>query len=105
MSERKKHFTLEEKLELVKLSLEGLETVTELADRFGVTASTLYSWRKKFLKDEEGSLSRKENKPLNDTERKIQDLEKELRETKLERDILKKAVGIFSKTDRKSSNL
>jgi len=104
MSERKKHFTLEEKLELVKLSLEGVETVTELADRFGITPSTLYAWRKKFLKDEADSLSVKANKTKTESDRKIEELEKELRETKLERDILKKAVGIFSKTDRKSSN-
>jgi len=31
---------------------------------------------------------------------KIKALEKELKETKLERDILKKAVSIFSKSDR-----
>jgi len=31
-------------------------------------------------------------------------LERENRELKLERDILKKAVGIFSKSDRKFSN-
>jgi len=42
---------------------------------------------------------------MTDSEGKIKDLEKQLREMKLERDILKKAVGIFSKSDRKFSNL
>ena len=105
MSIRKKHFTLEEKLELVKLSLEGTETPKELSARFGISESTLYRWRKKFLKPEEGTVSGKSKKEKSNSERKIEELEKELREMRLERDILKKAVGIFSKTDRKSSNL
>lgn len=42
---------------------------------------------------------------MTESERKIHDLEKRLREAELERDILKKAVGIFSKNDKKFSNL
>ena len=37
---------------------------------------------------------------MTDSERKIRDLEKALREVKLERDIFKKVVGIFSKNDK-----
>jgi transposase len=40
---------------------------------------------------------------LTEEQKKIARLEKELRETKLERDILKKAVSIFSKSDGKYS--
>lgn len=104
MSVTKKHFTLEEKLELVKLSLSGPEKPMELASRYGIAGSTLYSWRKKFTKGEVNIMSEKNKKEKSESERRIEELEKELRETKLERDILKKAVGIFSKPDRKSSN-
>lgn len=38
-------------------------------------------------------------------QQELAQLRKELREVKLERDILKKAVSIFSKTDGKSSGL
>ena len=42
---------------------------------------------------------------MTDEEREIERLKKELKEAQLERDILKKAVSIFSKSDRKFTNL
>ena len=105
MSKPRKKYTKEEKLEIVKLSLEDNETVKALSERYELGANTLYNWRSKFLKNKEASFPGKGNKMMTETERKIHELEKELRETRLERDILKKAVGIFSKSDRKFSNL
>ena len=40
---------------------------------------------------------------LSETEQELARLKKELRETQMERDILKKAVSIFSKSDGKYS--
>ena len=105
MSKPRKKYTKEEKLEVVKLSLEDNESVKELALRFGISENTLYNWRSKYLKQKEASFPGQGNKTMTESERKIHELEKELRETRLERDILKKAVGIFSKSDRKFSNL
>ena len=105
MSKPRKKYTKEEKLEVVKLSLEDNESVKELALRFGISENTLYNWRSKYLKHKEASFPGQGNKTMTESERKIHELEKELRETRLERDILKKAVGIFSKSDRKFSNL
>jgi transposase len=42
---------------------------------------------------------------MTDEEREIAQLKKQLREAQLERDILKKAISIFSKGDGKYSNL
>ena len=42
---------------------------------------------------------------LTDDQRQIKRLKKQLREAQLERDILKKAIGIFSKSGGKSSSL
>ena len=42
---------------------------------------------------------------MTDLEREVARLKKELRDAKMERDILKKAVSIFSKSDGKSTNL
>jgi len=104
MSKPRKSYTKEEKLEIVKLSLDESQTIKELSDRFGVSKNSIYNWRKQYLKNKEASFPGKGNKTMTDSERKIYELEKELRETKLERDILKKAVGIFSRSDRKFSN-
>ena len=105
MSKIRKSYTKEEKLEIVKLSLQEDETVKDLAIRFSVSANTIYNWRSAYLKNKEDAFPGKGNKLMNETERLIDQLERENRELKLERDILKKAVGIFSKSDRKFSGL
>ena len=104
MSKPRKSYTKEEKLEIVNLSLEDGQEIKELAERFGVTPNSIYNWRRIYLKHKEDSFPGKGNKTMTESERKIQQLEKELREARLERDILKKAVGIFSKNDRKFFN-
>ena len=105
MSKPRKQYTKEEKLEIVKLSLSENQTIKGLSERFEVSENSIYKWRRIFLKNKEASFPGKGNKTMTDSERKIDQLEKELRETRLERDILKKAVGIFSKNDKKFSNL
>jgi transposase len=104
MSKIRRKYSKEQKLEIVKLSLEEDQTVTELAERFDISANAIYNWRSKYLKDHEDAFPGKGNKLLNDDQKEIERLKKELREAQLERDILKKAVGIFSKTDRKFFN-
>lgn len=105
MSKLRKQYTKSEKLEIVSISLEENQRVKDIAERYEVSENTLYNWRRIYLKNKEASFPGKGNKTMNESERKIDELEKELKETKLERDILKKAVGIFSKSDRKFSNL
>ena len=105
MSKPRKKYTKEEKLEIVKLSLDANQSIKDLAERFEISENTIYKWRSIYLKSKETSFPGKGNKTMTESERKIHELEKELRETRLERDILKKAVGIFSKNDRKFSDL
>lgn len=104
MSTPRKKYTKAEKLELVKLSLSSNESVKGLSERFGISQNTLYNWRSTYLKHKEDSFPGHGNKTMTDSERKIAELERALREAELERDILKKAVGIFSKSGRKFSN-
>jgi len=105
MSKPRKSYTKEEKLEVVKMSLDKGQSIKELAARFEVSENTLYNWRKQYLKNKEASFPGKGKKILSESEQLIEELKRENRELKLERDILKKAVGIFSKNDRKFSNL
>ena len=105
MSKPRKNYSKVEKLEIVKLSLEQDQAVKDLAVRFGVSENAIYNWRKAYLKHEEHAFPGKGNQTLSEEQRRIKELERENRELKLERDILKKAVGIFSKSDRKFSNL
>ena len=105
MSKLRKSYTKEEKLKIVKLSLDENQSVKSLADRFEISVGTIYSWRSKYLKNKTTAFPGQGNKEMTESERKIHELEKRLRETELERDILKKAVGIFSRNDKKFSNL
>jgi len=105
MSKPRKKYTKSEKLEVVKLSLEEDQSVKELAERFEISENTVYNWRSKYTKHKEAAFPGKGNKTMTDSEREIARLKKELKEAQLERDILKKAVGIFSKNDRKFSSL
>ncbi|UFH34427.1 transposase [Flavobacterium acetivorans] len=74
--------------------------VSELARELGITAPQLYKWRKEFETFGEGSFPGKGNLKQTPEQAKIHELEKKLKDAELERDILKKAIGIFSKSGR-----
>ena len=104
MARLRKRFTQAEKLEIVKQSLEPDTRVVDLAEQYGIHANTIYKWRDKYFQ-EQGILPPGQDPPkLSDQEREIARLKKQLREAQLERDILKKAISIFSKKDGTSTD-
>lgn len=74
-------------------------SVKEVADELGINDSLLSKWRQRGLDSKQSPISLTEDQKL------IKKLQKELRDAQMERDILKKAVGIFSKGDGKYSDL
>ena len=81
----KQHFTDEFKIEAVKQITELGYSTSEVASRLGVSAHSLYAWKKRF------------NKPV--IQRTQEDAqEAELKRVTEERDILKKAATYFAKT-------
>jgi transposase len=74
--------------------------ISELGRELGITAPQLYKWRKEFEEFGEGSFPGKGKLKLTVEQEKIHELEKRLKDAELERDILKKAIGIFSKSGR-----
>ncbi len=100
---KKRHYSKSFKSEAVKLSYERAN-IKELASELGISAERIYKWRS----DQRDSVSKKH--PSNRTttttkEEELRRLKKELKETRLELAILKKAVHIFSKSDGNSMNL
>jgi transposase len=77
--------------------------VKEVAEELDILPEVLYRWRREHKTFQNNSFPGKGKPKLTDEQREIQELKKQLRDAELERDILKKAVGIFSKSDRKSS--
>ena len=77
-------------------------SVTEAAHELGISVSLLGKWRK-ILK--QGEPIERAGTTLTEDQKQIKRLQWELRESNLERDILKKAVSIFSREDGKYSGL
>lgn len=90
MSKRKKrHYEASFKAKLLEMHANG-RSVQSLSEAFGVNTNVIYRWRKQA---QEG-VSEEET---SDTSSEVLDLRKRLREVEEERDILKKALGIFSR--------
>ena len=90
-----KHYENEFKVMIVEL-LESGRTVKELSDEYELDDGIIRRWRREF-KAKSGDFSKKREVSIEEQELKA--LKKELRDVKMERDILKKAVSIFSKSD------
>lgn len=82
---------------IVDLLESGQPTKTVSSD-YNLDASMIRRWRREYQSDKE-SFTGKGNPSLSPAEAELAALRKELAEVKLERDILKKAVRIFSKND------
>ena len=81
---------------IVELLSSG-RTLKEISDEYRLNDSMLSRWKREFtLKS--GDFSKK--KELSAEQEELKSLRKELRDVTVERDILKKAVSIFSKSDR-----
>ena len=79
---------------IVSLADSG-KTVLELSTEYSVSLASVHRCKKQYSKDKNTVLSSEKV----ESTLKIKSLEKELKEIKLERDILKKAVSIFSKNN------
>jgi len=89
---KKKRFDRDFKISAVKMVTEGGHKASEVARSLGVHPNQLYSWKRKFSDNGEKAFPGKGHL----TELAV--LRRQLREVEMERDILKKAVGIFSKS-------
>ena len=105
MPKKRTVYDREFKLKAIELSFEREESVKQVAQELGIPEKLLYKWRAQFSKEKNKSFPGHGKQLMSKEEKRIAELEKQLRETKLERDILKKAVGIFSKNDGKSFDL
>lgn len=104
MSQRKRKFDRAFKLRAVEMSYE-YETVQALGKELGVNPTLIYRWRRQFEKDPDRSFPGKGNKAQSPGELEVSELKKRLAEKEMELQILKKAIAIFSKNDRKLTGL
>lgn len=88
---------------VVELS-KSREDFTEIAKELDIRPELIYRWRREYLDHQEDSFPGRGNLKQTDQEAEILRLKKALKDAQEERDILKKAVGIFSKSDGKYFN-
>ena len=74
--------------------------VAEIAENLGVKPDLLYRWRRENDRKDMAAFPGHGKEALTSTEQRIRDLEKKLKDAEMERDILKKAVAIFSRTPK-----
>jgi transposase len=84
------------KVMLVELLKSGRKAKS-LSEEYGINDGIIRRWRREY-ESKSGDFTKK--RELSKEEQELKVLKKELREVKLERDILKKAVSIFSKSDK-----
>lgn len=107
MSKPRRKFSREFKLRAIELSYER-DTVTSLAQELDVRPELIYRWRSELKADKSVDKSRsfpgEGNESLSPAERENRRLKKALKDKELELEILKKAIGIFSKRNGSSMN-
>ena len=76
-----------------------------MADELGIDPGLIYAWRSTYKKKSQQSFPGKGVPSRTTKEKELAELKKELAEVRMERDILKKAMGIFTKKNGCSTNL
>jgi transposase len=104
MRRERRTFTREFKLNSVELSY-SRSSIAELANELKIRPELLYRWRSEFASSTGSSFPGNGNPKMTDEQKEIARLKKELTDMEMERDILKKAVSIFSKSDGKYTGL
>jgi transposase len=94
MKKTKRTYTSEFKLEAIRLSETSSKSDAQIERDLGISPKSLYRWKKRFVQDGEHAFPGRGR--LTPEQEHIRQLEQENKILRQERDILKKAVAIFS---------
>jgi len=97
MEGNRRQYSEEFKKDAVGHSLTSEKTVIEVAQDLGIAQSNLNRWRIQYRKNGELAFPGNGKQRLTPQEEEIKWLKKELYDVRQERDILKKALAIFTK--------
>ena len=95
---RRRRFTREFKEAAVVMALEGGRSVRDVARDLGIHENMLHRWKQEYLGDEKDAFPGSGN--LKQSDEDILKLKRRVAELEQEREILKKALAIFSKHPR-----
>ena len=100
MANRAKKYTVEFKARAVRLCEESGRPIAEVARDLGIKYQTLYEWMKKAGKAGTDQAVRVGTERQETPEEEVRRLRRELDETRMERDFLKKAAAFFAKMNK-----
>jgi len=100
MTTERKVYDIEFKRNAVALASEPGKTLTAVSRSLGIRNQILSRWRREHAENGTRAFPGNGVEALTDDQRRIRELEVRLREAELDRDILKKAVAIFSKVPK-----
>ena len=95
MTQKRKHYSKQFKIDAVKLITEQGFNVSEAARNLGIHHSSLRRWKSQLESDGNQAFPGKGN--LNSDKEELNRLRKENKRLRMERDILKKATAFFAK--------
>ncbi len=84
----------------VQLTEEPGRTVADVAEKLGISKDILYRWRRSQRINKEFAFPGNGREALTSQQQKNRELEKRLKNAEMERDILKKAMAIFSRASK-----
>jgi transposase len=94
MGKPRKRYTTEFKIEAVRLYESSGKSASQIERELGIGGGNLWRWKRKYGSDVEQDASERGNRIIQ--QERIRALERENEILRQERDILKKAVAIFS---------
>ncbi len=97
-NERRRNFDRAFKVEAVRLITEEKRKVAQVARELGIQANLLHRWKRQFTEDGGHSFVGKGH--LAPEQEELRRLRRENDDLREERDILKKAIAVFSKRPR-----
>ena len=101
MTNKRREYSREFKLEAISLVVDHKRKIAEVAASLGVGVSTLDNWVRKYRLEQQG-VAPTQGLALTDEQRELQQLRKDNKRLRMERDILKKASALLASDSLKS---
>ena len=100
MSNTRRRYDLEFKRNAVRLVEENGRSVSEVAESLGISRDLIHRWRREMLAQGDIAFPGHGRQAITDDQRRIKELEIQLKDVVEERNIKKKALAIFSKAPK-----
>lgn len=101
MNKTRRNYSAEFRLEAAQLVVDQGYTLKAAAESMGVSKGSMENWARQLRKERQGE-TRKASAMMSD-QRRIQELEKQVRRIEMEKDILKKATALLMSDSLNSS--